>query len=145
MTDDIRRFHEIVAGQSDNVVDYAPTLTPTGDFNKISGINVLISSIRTLLLTNLGFYPFDPTYGSTLYKKVFDHLDQDTIDGIEYEVRDRILEFDNRVHVSKVEIFIIGKSEKGVQVNIYISKDKIKGVVTLNLPNSDQEFGLESE
>ena len=115
----------LILRKNDEIYDYLPSIASIGDFQKISGINVIIHSIRTLLLTPLGFYPFDPEFGSELYKKVFDPLDDTSRDEIEFEVRDRIQEFDDRVEIEQVDIFQISLDGKAFKVDIYIRKGDI--------------------
>ena len=142
MANDIRKFYAVVSGKSDQIYDYTSTISETGDYKKVNGIQVLIHSIRNLLLTPLGFYPFDPTYGSLLYKKVFEQLDDQSIQEIRYEVTQRIKEFDSRIDVEEVDIKIIGTDQKGVQVNVHIAKNKLSGIASLTFSTASKSNQL---
>jgi len=142
---DERSFNRHVAGQNDQIFDFLPAVESVGDFQQISGIDVIINSIRTLLLTPLGLYPFDPTYGSLLYKKVFDPLDNQSRNEIEYEVRQRVEEFDDRVKIDKVEIYEISTDGKAFQVEVYIKRGDITGQVSVHLPGPNYQFAFEAE
>ena len=143
MPDAVRDFNRNIAGKSDQIYDYLPARSQYGDFQRIEGINVVINSIRTLLLTPLGFYPFDPNFGSLLYKKVFDPLDDTSREEIEFEVRDRIQEFDDRVTITQVDIASTSTDGKSYQVDVYIEKGDLKGRVSVHLPGASQQFALE--
>ena len=139
-----RKFNSTLAGKSDQIYDYDPFIGPTGDFRKISGIDVAIRSIRTLLLTPLGFYPFDPEYGSLLYKKLFEPADENTIKEIEYEIRDRIAIYEDRVKVSSVNSYFMG-DKKTLVVNVIILRNGITGTVSVILDPHKTMFGLEDK
>jgi len=143
MPDAVRDFNRNVAGKDDQIYDYLPARNQYGDYQRIEGINVLINSIRTLLLTPLGFYPFDPTFGSLLYKKVFDPLDEISREEIEFEVRNRIEQFDDRITITQVDILSTSTDGKTYQVDVYIKRGEIKGQVTVHLPGSTKQFALE--
>jgi len=143
MPDATTSFQRNIAGKNDQIYDYLPAVASVGDFQRIQGVDVLISSIRTLLLTPLGFYPFDPNFGSLLYKKVFDPHDDISKQDIEFEVRQRVQMFDSRIDIEKVEIFSLEPSGKGYAVNVYIKRGKITGKVSVFLPGPNFQFGLE--
>jgi phage baseplate assembly protein W len=142
MSNDIRKFYSEISGKSDQIYDYVSTVSEVGDFKKVNGIQVLIHSIRNLLLTPLGFYPFDPNYGSLLYKKVFEPLDDQSIEEIKYEVNQRIKEFDDRVKITSVDVQILGNDQKGIQVNVNIKKGSLTGTASLTFSGSDKKNQL---
>ena len=143
MPDVERNFNRNIAGKSDQIYDYLPAINQFGDFQRIEGIDVLINSIRTLLLTPLEFYPYDPTFGSLLYKKIFDPLDNTSKEEIEFEVRNRIEQFDDRVVITQVDIASTSTDGKSYQVDVYIKKGDLKGTVSVHLPGASQQFALE--
>lgn len=107
--------------------DILPYIDNNGDFKEITGKDAIIASIRNLLMTPLGIYPFDPTYGSELYKMLFEMDDNITQDNIQYEVKDRVEQYEDRVKVLSVNFT---KEIKGVKVDLLIQiqdeKDKTK-------------------
>ena len=103
MADSQQFFNSQIMGKSDEIYDYNFVIGGTCDLTRLSGINVLINSLRNLLLTPLGYYPFDPEYGSLLYKKLFEPSDDTTKDEIEYEIRDRVSMYENRVKIINVD------------------------------------------
>lgn len=142
MPDNIRIFERSVSGQANNIYDYTPTVSSIGDFAKLDGINVVINAIRTILLTSLGFYPFDPEYGSELYKKVFEMSDNILAEEIRFEVQDRIEQFEDRAKIRDVELKF-SNDRKTIQVNVSIDRDGIPGTVSVYLPGPSGAFGLE--
>lgn len=101
---DYKQFEISRIGDNGRARDILPVIDSNGDFKEVTGKDALIQSIRNLLMTPLGFYPFDPSYGSLLYKQLFELNDSITEESIKYEVKDRIEEFDDRVTVDSVNI-----------------------------------------
>jgi phage baseplate assembly protein W len=137
----LKKFENNVKGQFGVAYDYIDSIGSTGDFKRVKGINALINSLRNLLLTPLGSYPFNQQYGSLLYKKVWEPLDNDAIEEIEYEVKDRVIEFDPRITIENVDVGTLSDN-KGVVVNVKISSGEETGVVKLNFSDLP-DFGLE--
>ncbi len=137
-------FQNEIDGQANQIYDYAPVIDSTGDLKRLRGIDVAIISIRTLLLTPLGHYPFDPEYGSLLYKKLFEPSDQITKDEIDYEVRDRVRMYEDRVNVTNVESHFTS-DRKTVVVNVDIERDGVTGKVSLQFNGNDRMFGIEDD
>lgn len=143
MANDFRSFRKTIAGKKTEIYDYLPTIGSVGDFVQTTGINVLINSIRTLLLTPLGYYPFDPNFGSLLYQKVFDPLDEISRNQIEFEVRQRIEKFDDRVVIEDVIITAVGTDGKAFRVDVFIKRGDVGGTISLHLTGQGNQFGLE--
>ena len=124
----LKTFEDTIKAQSDTIYDYKDYFNPAGDFKKVSGINALITSLQNLLVTPLGTYPWDPTYGSLLYKKVWELLDDYSEEDIRREVIDRTREFDDRIEIESVEINSFS-DQKGFQINMKIEyEDSIEEV-----------------
>jgi phage baseplate assembly protein W len=137
-------FDSQIRGKADQIYDYEPYIDATGDLRRIEGIDVAIRAIRTLLLTPLGYYPFDPEYGSLLYKKVFEMADRITQMEVEFEVRERIKMYENRVTVERVQSGFIGDG-KTLVVDVYIDRLGVKGKVSVILEPQKSMFGLEDK
>lgn len=137
-------FENHIDGKNNEIYDYSPVFDSTGDFKRVSGIDVAIQSIRTLLLTPLGHYPFDPQYGSLLYEKLFEPSDDITKAEIEYEVKDRINQYEDRVKVVKVDSYYTS-DRKMIVVNVHISREEVEGQVSLTFDGNNRMFGLEDD
>ena len=142
--DNYRFFKDKIDGKSNQIYDYAPVIGSTGDLTRLEGIDVAIYAIRTLLLTPLGHYPFDPEFGSLLYKKIFEMADTITKDEIEYEVNQRIKQYEDRVEVIKVESYFT-PDRKSVIVNVHIDRQGVPGKVSLTFDGNNRMFGLEDD
>ena len=139
-----RQFDQNIAGNESQIFDYDPYIGNRGDFRKTNDINVVIRSIRTLLMTPLGHYPFDPEYGSLLYKQLFEPFDEVTLEKIDFEIRDRIAQYEDRCKVESVN-FAKTQDGKTLVVEVGINRNGVKGKVDLYLSNQQKMFGLEDE
>lgn len=142
MPNDYRFFQEKISGKEKEIYDVIPVINSVGDLTMISGIDVIVNSIRNLLLTPLGFYPFDPEYGSLLYQKLFEMSDEQTQSEIVYEVRERVKRYDPRVIIDSVD-FSYSSDKKTAVVNVHINRNGIPGKVSAVLTAQKSMFGLE--
>jgi phage baseplate assembly protein W len=126
------RFKVSVIGSNDRIRDYLPNIGAKGDFQTTVDLNVIINSWRNILLTPRRNYPYDPEYGSDLYKMVFDPLDEITVQRIEDEVYGSIQRYDNRAFIDDIDIKYL-KLEKGVSIDIYIDYKGDKGILSIIL------------
>jgi phage baseplate assembly protein W len=131
ITNTERNFNQSSLGGSDNYFDYLDRNAPSGDFRRIDGIAVLVNSIRNLLTTPRGSYPFDPEYGSDLHKKVFEPADQTTEEEIKFEVIDRIKFYDDRVVITRLETEFFN-SRKGYRLNVTIKRGTLETSTSLD-------------
>ena len=138
---DIRDFETHIQGNVTTIYDYRDVIAPQGDFKKVKGINTLIYSLRNLLLTPLGSYPWDPEYGSILYKLVWELKSDETRDQIEYEVYDRVREFDDRIDIESVIIEYF-RELKGYRVSLSIKKGNELATTEIDI-SQDHGIGLE--
>lgn len=137
-------FQDQIAGKSKEIYDYLPNISGSGDLTRVAGINVLINSLRNLLLTPLGYYPFDPEYGSLLYKKLFEPSDNITLKQIEYEIKDRVIRYDPRIKIEKVNL-TWSSDNKTVRVDVIINRNGATGTVNVILSANNTMFGIEDE
>jgi len=142
MSDDYSFFQNQLIGQQSQIYDIVPFINGTGDFEQVNDINVLINSLRNLLLTPLGYYPFDPEYGSLLYKKLFQMADDITKKEIEYEVTKRITRYDPRIKITLVESTFY-QDKKAIQVNVHINRNGMTAKISAYLNAQQSMFGLE--
>ena len=133
-----------IAAQNDQYVDYVEKLGPTGDFKKIEGIYVLIKSLRNMFMTPLGTYLFDPTYGSILYKKIFDLADEQTTESIKYEVQDRIRLYNPKVLMRTIDVNYFSDT-KGFYISAIIDKDGQTAPLNLAFTEFNSNFSIDLE
>jgi len=142
MSDDYSFFQNQLIGKQSQIYDIVPTINGSGDLQQISDINVLINSLRNLLLTPLGYYPFDPEYGSLLYQKLFEFSDEITQQEIENEVTTRINRYDPRIKITKVESHFF-QDNKAIQVDVHINRDGHDAEISAYLSAQQSMFGIE--
>ena len=136
-----RKYLQENAGVSGSFSDYLPTLYSTGDFTKVIDINVILTSIKNLLLTPVGSYPFDPLYGSDLVKKVFDPADEITASEIKEETIEKIKIYEPRANV--VDVFTEFYSNgKGYRVNLTIQRGNATAKLNVDI-TEDLGFSIE--
>ena len=132
----LKTFSDSVVGSKDVISDYDDRISSIGDFRVLKGINALVKSLKNLLLTPLGTYPFDPEYGSELYKKVFELVHSDTKEQIRFEVEDRVLQFDPRIQIENVFVEYYSNL-KGFRVSVFIRYDGQTEPIILDYNQTD--------
>ena len=135
-------FDKYIKGRVDEIYDYQPVISESGDFKRLEGIDSVVNQIRNLLLTPLGHYPFDPNYGSLLYEQLFELADAATANTIKYECKQRVEMYVPKITVEKVDVTLFN-DKKGFKVEVYINREGVKGKVSLILPSQQTMFGLE--
>lgn len=131
------RFKASVIGSADTIRDYLPKIEAKGDFLSTSNLSVIINSWNNILLTPRRSYPYDPEYGSNLYKIIFDPLDEITIQKMEDEIYNSIQIYDNRAFIESIDIKYL-RNEKGVSLDIYVDYKGKKDILSLVL--NEQAF-----
>jgi len=114
------RFNEAVAGSNSKLADYTSTIAPSGDFKRITDIEVIISSWNNILITPKRTYMFDPDYGSNLYKMVFEPADQVTVNKVVDELKNSLSTYDDRASIEDVDVTFF-KNLKGFSVAIDVN------------------------
>lgn len=128
-----RNFLNSADGAGGTLVDFTAKISPSGDFLKAIGFNVIINSIRNLLLTPLGSYPFDPAYGSLLFQKVFMPADNKTEEEIRFEVVNRTVQFDDRIAVTDVSTSFFN-NKRGFRINVTLRRYGDEKSITVDFP-----------
>lgn len=129
-------FDTKTVGTSKLSRDILPILDSSGDFTEVRGKDVIAAQIRNLLMTPLGLYPFDPEYGTLLYKQLFEPIDDITEKQIYYEVRERVLKYIDGVDVSSVNLTWNNRNhECKVDVYYYILDDENRTKLSVNIQN----------
>lgn len=136
-----KNFQNNKVGKYGQASDMIPIIGPSGDWKRVTGKDAIIVSIKNLLMTPLGQYPFDPTYGSLLHKQLFELAIQPTFAQIRYEVKNRIEQFENRVSVESVELTWIKESKLcRVDVVLNIQDEVNKTKLSVDIQNYAKEM-----
>ena len=112
------RFKKNVIGSSDTIHDYLSVISSTGDFKRITKLNVILNSWNNILLTPRGTYLHDPNFGSVLYKYVFEPSDSDTVEDVKRETVDTLLLYDDRASIDTIRVLF---QNNGKRMSIYIT------------------------
>lgn len=135
-------FETGVIGTGQSLVDFSDIVSPSGDFKKLSGIKVVINSLRNLLATPLGSYPFDPEYGSELYKQLFEPADEITAEEIKHTVIDNARQFDDRIEITNVDTAFFS-NRKGFRISVTIKRADIDEKIDIDITEQESAFELE--
>lgn len=82
----------------------------TETLTTITNENSVITSVKNLILTNLGERPFQPTIGSHIYRMLFEIVDQNSVFAIENitnEIRRTIEANEPRAQLLDVKVSIV--------------------------------------
>jgi len=122
------RFNHTVAGSDQKLGDYLSKIAPVGDFKRISDLEVIISSWSNILVTPKRSYQFDPSYGSNLYKLIYEPADPSTEKKIIDETVSVIKLYDDRAIISNVNV-VFNTNMKGFSIGIDVSYQGERGEV----------------
>jgi phage baseplate assembly protein W len=114
------RFNKTVKGARGRISDFKSTISASGDFTRITDLEVILNSWNNILLTPTRTYMWDPDYGSDLYKMVFEPADAQTQERIKEEVEDKLSRYDDRAVINSVEVTFL-RNRKGFNVAIDVS------------------------
>ena len=131
-----KEFETQNIGTAGQVKDIVPLIDVNGDFKVVYGKDAIIAQVRNLLMTPLGSYPFDPEYGSLLYKQLFELMTPATEEQIFYEVTTRIEKYIDGVQVESVNIDWQTKNKScKVDVILYVLEDVNRTKLSLFMQN----------
>jgi len=129
------RFNAVVTGGESRLLDFLPKITAAGDFQKISNLNVIISSWNNILSTPRRTHLHDPEYGSDLHLMVFQPIDDQTVDEIKREIEYRIQKYDNRALIQDISVRLLS-NKKGFEIDILIKYEGEQGTLSLGFDDS---------
>jgi len=126
MSNLLTRFQKTVVGSNKKIGDYLSNIDVSGDFKRITGIEVIIASWSNILVTPKRTYQYDPEYGSNLYKMVFEPTDETTEAEITNEVVNSLSLYDDRAIIKNINV-IFATNLKGFSVAIDVQYKGEKG------------------
>ena len=131
-----KEFNTQDIGTAGQIKDIVPLVDVNGDFKVVYGKDAIIAQVRNLLMTPLGSYPFDPEYGSLLYKQLFELMTPATEEQIFYEVTTRIEKYIDGVQVESVNLEWNEKNKScKVDVILYVLEDVNRTKLSLFMQN----------
>lgn len=120
MANILDKFKTSVLGSDNKIADYTPVISPKGDFTRINGIDVILNSWNTILITPTGTYDHDPEFGCDLYKYVFDPCDEITKENIIFTIKNQLMKFDDRATLENIDVRFM-KDFKGFVVDVIVN------------------------
>jgi len=126
MSNLLTRFKKTVVGSNKKIGDYLSKIDVSGDFKRITDIEVIIASWSNILITPKRTYQFDPEYGSNLYKMIFEPTDDATLAEITNDVVNSLSLYDNRAIIKDINV-IFSTNLKGFNVAIDVEYQGEKG------------------
>lgn len=96
----LEKFRASVAKDRTAPKDIVSKIASTGDYKELRGIDVVVNSIRNLLLTPKRSYVFDPEYGIGIHKYIFEPFDASTKDEIRAEIMDACRRYEGRAYIT---------------------------------------------
>ena len=131
----LRRFNKQVIGSDGRIYDYLSKITASGDFKRVSDLDVIITSWNNILLTPKRTYLHDPEYGSNLHKIIFEPVDDSTVESIKSEIINAISTYDSRATIQDVIIYI-KPNNKGYQVDLDVDYEGARGTLSVSFDDS---------
>ena len=105
---------------------YPPVANPAnGYFSKSSGLDIVRSSIRSLLRTERGERFMLPDYGCNLRKFLMEPMDETTFRLIKDEIQTSFRKYLRQVSVSKIQVF--ETRQNNIEVKLFCSLRDAKG------------------
>lgn len=130
------RFNKKVIGSYGKISDFTALITPSGDFKRVTDIEVILASWNNILLTPTGTYTWDPNFGTDLYKMIFEPADEETADKIKEEVRYKLTLYDDRARIEDIEIYF-NPNKKGFSLDIKVDykgeKSNLSAIIDENV------------
>jgi phage baseplate assembly protein W len=133
MANFLDRFNKTVVGIRSKVADYTPTISPQGDFKRITNLDAILLSWNNILLTPVRTYTFDPEYGCELYKMVFEPSDTATVEKIKNEILRKLQTYDDRARITGIEVqYLTNKKGFTISIDVEYEGEKTQLGVTLD-------------
>lgn len=127
----LEEFMGNIAGSGNNILDFEPVISSSGDFKKIYQLNAVLKSWSRILLTPIRTYDHDPEYGSELFNYIFTILDEESSENIKREIVYKLEHYDNRATIVDVNISILS-DRKGFSVDIEAEYKGESGNISVN-------------
>jgi len=135
MANILDRFKLHSVGSGGKISDYTPRIASTGDFSRIEDLQVILASWNNILITPLRTYTFDPEYGSTLYKYIFEPADDETAEAIRNEISYRLRKFDDRAEIISIDVEFLTNS-KGFNIDVRVKFNNETGNISAVVDDS---------
>lgn len=126
------KFARSSIGSAGEASDYLSTISPKGDFARVTGLNAILVHWNNILLTRKGTYDHDPEFGSTLLDYLYEPVDEETQDKIKEVVMQDISSQDDRAFIADVTVNFLS-NKKGFDVKVIGEYDGDYGQTTARI------------
>lgn len=117
MKKNIENFIESIT-EKNTITDIDNTIDSNGDWKKIKNLDVILKHIITSLTVQRGTYLFDPSFGSGLYRYIFEPQDQKTLDSINRIISNIVADYRRYTSIDYDVQFL--RDKKGFRINLLI-------------------------
>jgi len=131
----LENFVETIPGSIRTPYDVLPKVDSTGDLKKIKGIDVIVTSVRNLLLTSKGSYVFDPEFGVGIHRYIFELFDDRTKDNITNDINVAIRRYERRAKIT-TNVRKMKGGKKGFKVDLDIKYEGENRSISINYDES---------
>ena len=130
----IEEFLKSIPGTKDKNFDMGNTISPYGDWTKLEGVPVVIRRILNQLLISRGTYIFDPTYGESILRFLFEPVDAQTQTQIKATIDEVINQNKGSYNISSEVLYF--KDKKGFRISIIIEENGVPKKISLDIDES---------
>lgn len=126
----LNKFSKKSVAANTYLIDYSSKIHPSGDFERIEKLNVIITSWLNILMTSVGTVDHDPEFGCGLHKYLFKPADSSTLSSIKTEIMTSLLKYDDRASIDNIIVKAV-KEKKAVYIEIYVSYEGVRGQLSV--------------
>jgi hypothetical protein len=128
---DYEKFIDNLSGSRDRLFDVIPKISSKGDLYKLSAIESVINGIINQLSIKKGSYLFNPEFGESIFKYLFELSNDINLEEITRLVS-AVIEYNRGSYQSNFKVSLDSTGKK-VYINITIYKKNTNEKVTRNL------------
>jgi phage baseplate assembly protein W len=104
-------------------LSYNPGLNQLGDVTKLTNMDAIKQSVKTIVLTPLGSRLFEPDFGCGVKQYLFEFLDEATLNNIKAVITNAITKYEPRVKVDSVDVKAFPETnEMSIDITYLISE-----------------------
>jgi len=124
----LERFRKKIPGKKNIPRDINSKIAPSGDLEELEGIDVIINSVRRLLIISDRTYLFDPNIGVGLHRYIFEQADDRSNEQLERTIRIALKRYEDR---AKFTVSVTQLSNmKGFRIDVSIKYEGEEKIVS---------------
>ena len=95
-----------------------------GDFKEIFDIDVMLDALEKIFSIMIETYPFDPEFGSNLFRFIYEPFDDANIENIQSDVRNVMMEHIPGLSLKNLKVYIA--NDKSYVIELFVEFQGIK-------------------